>query len=121
VLSGVGLNFAELDAARRVRNLLALYASTPAYKPVLDVHGWGELQPELNRLSKQGDWATMGTLITEDMIQTIAVHGTPDQVAEEIVARYGPYSNRVCAYFPFYQAGDDLIADFTAALKAASV
>jgi hypothetical protein len=41
-------------------------------------------------------------------------------VAEEIVQRYGAYSNRVCAYFPFYQAGDDLIADFTAALKAAS-
>jgi hypothetical protein len=54
------------------------------------------------------------------MIQTIAVHGTPDQVAEEIVARYGEYSNRVCAYLPFYQAGDDLLADFTAALKAAS-
>jgi hypothetical protein len=62
----------------------------------------------------------MGTLINEDMIQTIAVHGTPDQVAAEIVARYGEYSNRVCAYFPFYAAGDDLIADFTAALKAAS-
>jgi hypothetical protein len=54
------------------------------------------------------------------MIHTIAVHGTPDQVAAEIVARYGRYSNRVCAYFPFYEAGDDLIADFTAALKAAS-
>ena len=120
VIVGVGRNDEELEAARGVRNLLAFYGSTPAYKPVLDVHGWGDVQPELNRLSKQGDWATMGSLITEDMIQTIAVHGTPDQVAEEIVARYGPYSNRVCAYFPFYQAGDDLIADFTAALKSAS-
>ena len=44
----------------------------------------------------------------------------PDQVAEEIVRRYGPYSNHVCAYFPFYQAGDDLVADFTSALKSAS-
>ena len=120
VIVGVGRNEEELEAAKGVRNLLAFYGSTPAYKPVLDVHGWGELQPELNRLSKQGDWATMGTLVTDEMIDTIAVHGTPDQVATEIVARYGPYSNRVCAYFPFYQAGDDLIADFTAALKAAS-
>ena len=108
VIVGVGRNDEELEAARGVRNLLAFYGSTPAYKPVLDVHGWGDVQPELNRLSKQGDWATMGSLITDEMIDTIAVHGTPDQVAEEIVRRYGPYSNRVCAYFPFYQAGDDL-------------
>ncbi len=120
VIVGVGRNDEELEAARGVRNLLAFYGSTPAYKPVLDVHGWGDVQPELNRLSKQGDWATMGTLVTDEMIDTIAVHGTPDEVAEEIVKRYGPYSNRVCAYFPFYQAGDDLIADFTAALKSAS-
>ena len=45
-----------------MRNLLAFYGSTPAYKPVLDVHGWGDVQPELNRLSKQGDWATMAAL-----------------------------------------------------------
>jgi probable F420-dependent oxidoreductase len=117
---GVGRNDEELEQARGVRNLLAFYGSTPAYRPVLDVHGWGELQPELNRLSKQGDWATMGTLITDEMVDTIAVHGTPEQVAEEIVRRYGSYSNRVCAYFPYYRAGDDLIGEFTAALKAAS-
>ncbi|MDT0470425.1 LLM class flavin-dependent oxidoreductase, partial [Streptomyces gibsoniae] len=45
------------DAARR---LLAFYGSTPAYRPVLEVHGWGDLQPELNALSKQGRWQEMG-------------------------------------------------------------
>ena len=119
VIVGVGRTDEELEAARGVRNLLAFYGSTPAYKPVLDVHGWGDVQPELNRLSKQGDWATMATLITDEMIDTIAVHGTPDDVAAEIVRRYGAYSDRVCAYFPFYDAGDDLIADFTAAMKSA--
>jgi probable F420-dependent oxidoreductase len=120
VIVGVGRNDEELEQARGVRNLLAFYGSTPAYRPALDVHGWGDLQPELNRLSKQGEWATMGSLITDEMVDTIAVHGTPDDVANEIVRRYGDYSNRVCAYFPFYNANDDLIADFTAALKAAS-
>jgi probable F420-dependent oxidoreductase len=120
VIVGVGRNDEELERARGVRNLLAFYGSTPAYRPVLDVHGWGDLQPELNRLSKQGDWATMGDLVTDEMIDTIAVHGTPDQVAGEIVRRYGPYSSRVCAYFPYYDAGDDLIAEFTAALETAS-
>ena len=120
VIVAVGRDDRELEASRAVRSLLAFYGSTPAYRPVLEVEGWGDLQPELNRLSKQGDWTTMGTLITDEMVDTIAVHGTPDQVAAEIVRRYGLYSNRACAYFPFYEAGDDLIADFTAALKAAS-
>jgi probable F420-dependent oxidoreductase len=118
VICGIGRNDEELENAKGVRNLLAFYGSTPSYKPVLDVHGWGDLQPELNRLSKQGDWATMSTLITDEMIHTIAAYGTPDQVAEEIHRRYGAYSSRVTAYFPFYDATDDLIADFTAAMKA---
>jgi probable F420-dependent oxidoreductase len=120
VIVGVGRNDEELEQAKGVRNLLAFYGSTPSYKPVLDVEGWGELQPELNALSKKGDWTTMAGLITDDMISTIAVHGTPDQVAEEIVARYGAHASRVCAYFPWYEASDDLIADFTAALRSAS-
>ena len=120
VIVGVGRNDEELEHAKGIRNLLAFYGSTPSYKPVLDVEGWGELQPELNALSKKGDWATMATLITDDMISTIGVYGTPDQVAEEIVARYGAHASRVCAYFPFYEANDGLIADVTAAIHAAS-
>lgn len=120
VIVGVGRDDEELERARGVRHLLAFYGSTPAYRPVLDVHGWGDLQPELNRLSKQGEWAAMGDLVTDEMIDTLAVHGTPDDVAAEIVARYGAHSRSVCAYFPFYDAGDDLLADFVAALKAAT-
>ncbi len=48
------------DDHAATRQLLAFYGSTPAYRPVLDVHGWGDLQPELNALSKQGRWAEMG-------------------------------------------------------------
>ncbi|HEY8525685.1 MAG TPA: TIGR03617 family F420-dependent LLM class oxidoreductase [Acidimicrobiales bacterium] len=119
VIVGVGRTDAELEAARAVRFLLAFYGSTPAYRPVLEVEGWGDLQPELNALSKRGDWSAMTGLITDEMVDTIAVHGTPDQVAAEIVARYG-HCDRICAYFPGYAAPDDLIADFTAAVKAAS-
>lgn len=120
VIVGVGRDDEELERARGVRNLLAFYGSTPAYRPVLDVHGWGDLQPELNRLSKQGDWKAMGGLINDEMVDTIAVHGTPDEVAAEIVRRYGAYSDRVCAYFPYYDAPDDLVADFTAAMQSAT-
>jgi len=119
VIVGVGRNDEELEAARAVRWLIAFYGSTPAYRPVLDVEGWGDLQPELNTMSKRGEWDTMTGLVTDEMVDTIAVHGSPDEVAAEIVARYGG-CDRICAYFPGYAAPDDLIADFVAAMKAAA-
>jgi probable F420-dependent oxidoreductase len=119
VILGVGRTDEELEAAMGVRFLLAFYGSTPAYRPVLEEHGWGELQTELNTLSKQGRWNDMTDLITDDMVHTIAVHGTPDQVAAELMRRYGD-CDRICAYFPGYRAGDDLITDFVAAMRAVS-
>lgn len=119
VIVAVGRNDEELEASRAVRSLLAFYGSTPAYRPVLDIEGWGDLQPELNGLSKRGEWAKMTELITDNMVDTIAVHGTPDQVAAEIVARFGD-CDRICAYFPGYAAPDDLVADLVAAVRAAS-
>ncbi|MFG1924992.1 TIGR03617 family F420-dependent LLM class oxidoreductase [Cryptosporangium sp. NPDC048952] len=113
VILGVGRDGPE----RAVRGLLAFYASTPAYRPVLDVEGWGDLQPELNARSKRGEWASMPELITDEMVDTLAICGTPDEVAAGIVARYGD-CDRVCAYFPGYDAGDDLIAEVAAALKS---
>ena len=68
VIVGVGRNERELEAAKGLRNLLAFYGSTPAYRPVLDIEGWGELQPELNGLSKRGEWQQMGRLITDEMV-----------------------------------------------------
>jgi alkanesulfonate monooxygenase SsuD/methylene tetrahydromethanopterin reductase-like flavin-dependent oxidoreductase (luciferase family) len=115
----VGRDEAELEAAMAVRGILAFYGSTPAYRPVLDVHGWGDVQPELNRLSKQGDWATMMGLVDDDLLHTLAVVGTPEEVAARIVERYGRWADRVCVYFPGYQVGDDLIAEVVAAIRAA--
>jgi probable F420-dependent oxidoreductase len=120
VIVGCGRTDEELEQAKGVRNLLAFYGSTPSYKPVLDVEGWGDLQPELNTLSKRGEWGQMAELITDDMISTISVHGTPRQCAEEIVKRYGADCQRVCAYFPWYEASDELIAEFTSELQSAS-
>jgi probable F420-dependent oxidoreductase len=119
VIVGVGRDDAELTAARNVRSLLSFYGSTPASRPVLDVEGWGDLQPELNALSKRGEWQAMMALISDDMVDTLAVHGTPDAVAAQIVERFAG-CDRVCAYFPGYAAGDDLVADFAAAVKRAS-
>ena len=77
-----------------MRPRLAFYGSTPAYKVVLDVHGWGDLQPELNRLSKTGDWATMASLITDEMVDTFVVSGTPER---DRPARCGPATATSCS------------------------
>ncbi|MCG7597620.1 TIGR03617 family F420-dependent LLM class oxidoreductase [Mycobacterium sp. PSTR-4-N] len=82
------------------RMLLAFYGSTPAYKPVLDVHGWGDLQPELNAMSKQGRWQEMATLIDDEMLHTIAACGAPAEIADHIRDRVAGVSDRICLYQP---------------------
>ncbi|MGJ6125632.1 TIGR03617 family F420-dependent LLM class oxidoreductase [Mycolicibacterium sp. Y3] len=96
------------DDHAATRQLLAFYGSTPAYRPVLDVHGWGDLQPELNALSKQGRWAEMGALIDDDVLHTIAACGTPAEVAAHIRDRVAGISDRICIYQPGPIAVDSL-------------
>jgi probable F420-dependent oxidoreductase len=82
------------------RMLLAFYGSTPAYRPVLDAHGWGDLQPELNAMSKQGRWQEMSTLIDDEILHTIAACGTPKEVAAHVRDRVDGVSDRICLYQP---------------------
>ena len=84
----VGSNDAEVERARgKAKAQIAFYSSTPAYRVMLDHHGWGELQPRLNRLSKEGRWLDMVGFVTDDMIDAIGVSGTPSQVAARVRAR----------------------------------
>ena len=82
------------------RRLLSFYGSTPAYRPVLDAHGWGDLQPELHALSKQGRWAEMGGLITDEVLGTIAACGTPAEIAAHVRSRAEGIADTVCLYQP---------------------
>jgi probable F420-dependent oxidoreductase len=99
IIVSAGESDAELDAAHaRTRALLAFYGSTPAYRPVLAAHGWQDLQPELNTLSKQGRWEEMGGLITDEILHTIAACGTPADVARHITDRVDGVADTVCLY-----------------------
>jgi probable F420-dependent oxidoreductase len=119
VICAVGRTAEEIAAAASaVRFLVAFYGSTPSYRPVLDVEGRGELQLELNARSKQGDWAGMAGLIDEDVLRTIAVVGTPEEVEAEIGRRFGAVADRACLYFPGYPISDELIAETVAAVQA---
>jgi len=100
-----GRDEAEFAASRKAaKERIAFYGSTPAYKGVLDSIGAGELQPELNRMSKQGRWQEMGTLITDDVLGAFAVVGEPSSIAPEMLRRYGRFTDRTSASFPVSDA-----------------
>jgi probable F420-dependent oxidoreductase len=96
------------------RKQIAFYASTPAYRPVLELHGWGDLQPELNTLSKRGEWDEMGRRITDEMLHTFAVKGSPDQIPGLLQRRFGDVIDRISLYMP---SGQDLAPRILAGLK----
>lgn len=99
-----------------VRSQIAFYGSTPAYRPVLDVHGWGELQPELNALSKRGRWDEMARLVTDEMLEAFAVRCEPSELGTRIRERYGDLADRVSLYSGFRFA-DDQWSDFLRDLR----
>lgn len=91
---------AKLEA----KNRIAFYGSTPAYKNVLAVHGWGDMQFELNKLSKEGKWAEMGEMITDDILNVMGVMGEPSGIVAEIQSRYGDFTDRTSGGFNFVDA-----------------
>jgi hypothetical protein len=87
-----------------VKAQIAFYGSTPAYRPVLELHGWGDLQTVLNNLSKRGEWAEMATLIDDDVLDAFAVTAEPADVATEVTKRYGDLVDRFSFYAPYHLA-----------------
>jgi probable F420-dependent oxidoreductase len=87
-------------AAQLVKQQIAFYGSTPAYRPVLELHGWGELQDELNAMTKRGAWDAMAGLIDDEILHTFAVIGTPEEAVEEIQRRYGDMATRITLSIP---------------------
>ena len=86
------------NSSTAIRQQIAFYASTPAYRPVLDLHGWGDAQSELNRMSKEGAWQEMGTIIDDEMLETFAVVGEPEAIAPGVLERYGSVVDRMAFY-----------------------
>jgi probable F420-dependent oxidoreductase len=88
-------------ASKAVREQIAFYGSTPAYRPVLELHGWGDLQSELNTLSKRGEWVKMGELIDDDVLDAFAIVGPIGTIAAQVKARYGDAVDRFSFYAPY--------------------
>jgi probable F420-dependent oxidoreductase len=98
-----------------IKRQLAFYGSTPAYRPVLELHGWGDLQPDLHALSLAGKWVEMGELITDEILDAFAVVATPDVVGAALVDRCKGVVDRAS----FVGLGGESAADVLAAAAAA--
>ena len=82
-------------AAARTRQQIAFYASTPAYRRVLELHGWGDLQPRLNAMSKQGQWVEMAEAIDDEVLHTFAAVGSPAAAGAELRRRFDGIVDRL--------------------------
>ncbi len=107
-------------ATTHVRGLLGFYGSTPAYRVTLDAHGWGDLQTELNLLTKQGRWDEIGRVIPQEVLDTVAVHGKPEEIAGLLAARYGDAVDRVGLSMP-YDASRETLEGIVSGFRAARV
>jgi probable F420-dependent oxidoreductase len=91
-------------AVRRVREQVAFYASTPAYRSVLELHGWDELGVELNRISRGRDedrWRRMGDLVDDTVLHEFAVVAEPDRLGDAVLARFGGLVDRFTFSAPY--------------------
>lgn len=100
----------EEDLAAAVagtKRQIGFYASTPAYKPVLDHHGWGDLHAEAHAFTKQGRWSELGDLVDDELLETFAVVGELDAVGAAMRERFDGLADRVILSIPY--PADDLL------------
>jgi len=113
----MGRDDAEVARARgKAAAQLAFYASTPAYAGVLRHHGYESLQPEMNQLSKAGQWREMTDRIDDDLIDLLTVSGTPDQVGAQLRAR-NDFADRTTMMFYGAPSDPDAIEATVAAAR----
>ena len=115
-----GKNRQDMQAAKAaVKRQIAFYASTRNYRPILDLHGWGEIGPILTQKAAAGDWEGMAGEITDTMLEEFAVVGPEEEIPERLKARYTGLLDRL-AFYHGYRPGerDPFWRQVIAALRA---
>ncbi|MBP8291711.1 MAG: LLM class flavin-dependent oxidoreductase, partial [Caldilineaceae bacterium] len=93
---------------RAVREQIAFYMSTPAYRAIVDLHGWGAVAEQLSAMARRGEWQAMGDLIDDEMLDAFAVTGKWAHLPALVKARYGGgLLDRVAYYHPYVPGEDD--------------
>ncbi|CNE43527.1 luciferase family protein [Mycobacterium tuberculosis] len=97
----------EIDAALdAVRHQVAFYASTPAYRPVLETHGWGAIGDRLHGLTRVGDWKGLASALPDDVLAEFVVIGGPEDAADALWKRYGTLFDRYTILTPYELDGE---------------
>jgi probable F420-dependent oxidoreductase len=94
----VATNESEREAARQQ---ISFYASTPSYRPVLAQHGWSAAGAMLSALAGRAQWSEMPALITDEMLETLAVLTDENDLAAALHKRYNGIADRITLYMPF--------------------
>ncbi len=103
IFVGTGRTESEVASRREaIRKQIAFYASTPSYRVILETHGW-EVGPELSSRSRRGDWDGMAELISDEMLDEVAVVAPFDELGHRIARRFDGRVQRIGYYF----IGDD--------------
>jgi probable F420-dependent oxidoreductase len=83
------------------RAQISFYASTPSYRPVMDLHGWAGVAEKLSAHAARGEWAEMPMLITDEMLNEFCLVAENDKLADELRKRYIGIADRLSLYTPF--------------------
>ncbi|MGD9805855.1 MAG: TIGR03617 family F420-dependent LLM class oxidoreductase [Hyphomicrobiaceae bacterium] len=93
-----GATDAEVHAAREwVRGRVGFYGSTPAYFPVLAVHGLQDLGQKLNRMTREGQWDKLAGEVSDDVLDLFAASGRHDQIKDVVAKRFASFSDGLSA------------------------
>jgi len=94
----------ELNFARAQ---LSFYASTPSYRPVLELHGWGDVAEKLSAHASRGEWAEMPMLITDEILNEFCLVTEESKLTDELKKRYAGIADRLAVYTPFVSGEKD--------------
>jgi probable F420-dependent oxidoreductase len=83
-----------------VRQQVSFYASTPPYRPVFDLEGWGDVADRLKSFAARGLWKEMPSLITDEMLERLALRGSWSELPAKVSKKYAGLLDRVSYYFP---------------------
>lgn len=112
---------AVAESLETIRATLAFYGSTPAYRPVLELHGWQDLGVELHRCSTSGQWEQMAALVPDEVVNTFAVVADWDELPEKLLTTYGGLVDRLMYGLPVESAPHDVVASMVGRLHGESV
>ena len=108
-LSTTAFAVTDPQEAQLVRGQIAFYASTPSYRGVMELHGWGETAEQLQGMARQGEWDRLGEWITEEMLEAFAVVCEPEELGPALLERYQGLVDRLALYLPYVPGQRDLV------------